>query len=86
MTDYILTDEELHLMIDNDNLVIEYDLIDMYSICEGKPIQTKYHICVMCNKLKNIEEYTTHSFYRYKRCKKCTSLCWKNKKLSDIGN
>ncbi len=66
-----LTEEELRIMCDNDKLFDEYDLKNMYSVCDEYGEGRK---CPDCG-LKHIDE-NKHLFYTYKytRCMKCSRI------------
>ena len=76
-----LTEEELRLMVNDDKLFDNYDLANMYSVCDDFG---EARSCTDCN-LPHIEK-NEHLFYTYKytRCiecsKKYTKMYAKNNK------
>ena len=68
-----LTPEEIYLLVNDDELVEKYDLLNMYSVCEQvKIIETKRK-CEVCNETKPIINFQRNvsSGYIYNQCVKC---------------
>jgi hypothetical protein len=80
-----LTAEEIYLMVNNDKLVKEYDLLNMYSVCQKINVEEKERKCDVCNETKAIEDFKRNvsSNYIYNKCLKCynksTYQTYKNK-------
>lgn len=73
MNNDLLTEEELQIIIDDDELFDEYDLKNMYSVLD-KAIEKKCSVCSILYKGNENLFYSYHNTY----CKKCNK---KNTKL-----
>ena len=65
--------EEIYLNIGDHSLLKEYQLLDMYSVCEKLEIKETERKCGVCDEVKPIDEFKRNvsSGYIYNQCVKC---------------